>query len=117
MFEHWLGEERFRQALQHYLARHADGVADAAAFLDALAQVEPGAGEAFASFLEQAGLPLLSIELACGPAGAYLWLDAAALRAARLGLATAASNAQVWQLPVCVRYGAAGEGTARPAPW
>jgi alanyl aminopeptidase len=105
MFERWLGEERFRQALQGYLARHADGVADAAAFLDALAQADPAAGEAFASFLEQAGLPLLSMELACGPAGAYLWFE----QQRYIPLGSLGSNAQVWQLPVCVRYESAGK--------
>jgi alanyl aminopeptidase len=107
MFERWLGEERFRQALQHYLARHADGVANAADFLSALSQVEPAAGAAFETFLEQPGLPLLSVELACGPAGANLRLRQQ--RYAPLGsdLPTAA-NTQVWQLPVCVHHEAAG---------
>jgi alanyl aminopeptidase len=110
MFERWLGEERFRQALQHYLARHADGIANAAAFLAALSQVEPVAGAAFETFLEQAGLPLLSIELACGPAGGYLRLEQRRYVPLGSGLATAASDAQVWQLPVCLRYGSdAGE--------
>jgi alanyl aminopeptidase len=105
MFERWLGEERFRQVLQNYLARHADGIADAPAFLDALNQADPAAGEAFASFLEQAGLPLLSIELACGPAGAYLWFE----QQRYVPLGSLSSSAQVWQLPVCVRYEAAGK--------
>lgn len=104
MFERWLGEERFRQALQQYLARHSDGVADASAFLAALSGVEPSAGEAFATFLEQAGLPLVSMELACGPAGAYLWLE----QRRYVPLGSAGSNAQVWQLPVCVRHDAGG---------
>ena len=105
MFERWIGEERFRQALQSYLAKHADGVADAAAFLAALAAVQPGSDQAFASFLEQAGLPLVSVELACGPAGAYLWLE----QQRYVPLGSRGSNAQVWQLPVCVQYGAGSD--------
>src|SRR5258706_6540011 len=108
MFERWMGEGRFRQALQHYLARHADGSADAAAFLAELAAVEPAAGEAFASFLEQAGLPLLQIELACGPRGAYLWLTQQRYVPLGPSWGKAGSNAQVWQLPICVRHEAAG---------
>src|SRR6185369_10276283 len=65
MFEQWLGEERFRVALQRYLAKYADSNATAADFLAGLNAAEPGAGDAFAGFLDQAGLPLLSIELAC----------------------------------------------------
>ena len=110
MFEHWLGEERLRQALQGYLARHADGVADARAFLSALSAAEPAAGDAFASFLDQAGLPLLQVELACGPAGASLRLAQKRYAPLGSGLSAAANPAQVWQLPVCVRYGtSAGE--------
>jgi cytosol alanyl aminopeptidase len=107
MFERWIGEERFRQALQRYLAKHADGVADAAAFLAALAAVQPGSDQAFASFLEQAGLPLVSVELACGPAGAYLWLE----QQRYVPLGSRGGNAQVWQLPVCVTYGGYGAGS------
>jgi alanyl aminopeptidase len=108
MFERWLGEERFRQALQRYLARHADGVANAADFLAALSQVEPAAGAAFETFLEQAGLPLLSVELSCGPAGAMLRLRQQRYRPLGSALTAATGGAQVWQLPVCVHHEAAG---------
>ena len=108
MFERWIGEERFRQTLQRYLARHADGVANAHDFLAELASTEPAAGAAFATFLEQAGLPLLSIELACAPGGARLRL--AQQRYVPLGsrVQETATRAQLWQLPVCVRHEAAG---------
>jgi alanyl aminopeptidase len=109
MFERWLGEERFRQALRQYLASHADGVADATAFLAALTQAQPGAGAAFETFLEQAGLPLLSMDLGCGPAGASLRLEQRRYVPLGSGLASTGSG-QIWQLPVCVRYGTyAGE--------
>jgi alanyl aminopeptidase len=108
MFERWMGEERFRQALQHYLARYADGTADASAFLAELEQVKPGASPAFETFLEQAGLPLLSIELACGPRGAYLRLTQQRYVPLGPDWGKAGSNAQVWQLPICVRHQAAG---------
>src|SRR6185369_6909744 len=62
MFEQWMGEERFRQVLRRYLAKHADGNAATADFLAGLSAAEPGAGDAFSSFLDQAGLPLLSME-------------------------------------------------------
>ena len=109
MFENWIGEARFAQALQHYLSRHADGIADAPAFLSALEQVKPGAGAAFETFLEQAGLPLVSVELACGPAGASLRLTQQRYVPLGPNWGKAGSNAQVWQLPLCVRYGAGGE--------
>ena len=104
MFERWIGEEPFRQALHRYLTRHADGVARAADFLAELSAAEPAAGVAFATFLEQAGLPLLTVELDCKGGEARIML--AQRRYVPLG--SRISNAQVWQLPVCVRHGAAG---------
>ena len=109
IFEQWMGEERFRQALQRYLSKYADGNATAADFLAELSGVEPEAGGAFATFLDQAGLPLLSIELNCTRDGASLWLT----QQRYLPLGSGGSNAQVWQMPVCARYGdAAGEQRA-----
>ena len=104
MFERWMGEERFRAALQRYLAKYADGNATATDFLSGLNAFEPAGGEAFATFLEQAGLPLLSIELHCGLRGASLWLE----QKRYLPLGSSGSDAQVWQLPVCVRHEAKG---------
>lgn len=104
MFERWLGEERFQRALQRYLVKYADRNATAAEFLAELNEVEPAAGEAFATFLDQAGLPLLSMELNCTRAKTSLWLT----QQRYLPLGSGGSNAQVWQMPVCVRYGTAG---------
>ena len=109
MFEQWMGEDRFRDGLQRYLAKYADGNANAAEFLAELNGIEPGAGEAFATFLDQAGLPLLSVELNCTRSGASLWLT----QQRYLPVGSGGSNAQVWQMPTCARYAtAAGEGRA-----
>jgi len=104
MFERWMGPERFRLALQRYLGRYADGNATSAEFLAQLSAVEPAAGEAFATFLDQAGTPLLSVELRCTPSNARLWLE----QKRYLPLGSTGSNAQVWQIPFCVRYGTRG---------
>jgi alanyl aminopeptidase len=101
MFESWLGEARFRAALQGYLARHANGNATAADFLAALSEVDFRAGPAFATFLDQPGLPLVSIDVNC----------AAKLSSVRLSqqrylpLGSAGSAAAAWQIPVCLSYG------------
>lgn len=104
MFERWIGEARFRDAIRRYLAKHADGVASTRDFLDQLSAVEPAAGEAFASFLEQAGLPIVSVEVHCSAGRARLWLA----QRRYLPLGSTAGNAQVWQVPFCVRHGTAG---------
>ena len=108
MFERWMGEERFRQALQHYLGRYADGNATAADFLAELSAVEPAAGAAFATFLDQAGLPLVSVDLRCTRSHAHVQLEQK--RYLPLGSAGTQSGgeAQLWQIPVCVRYESGG---------
>jgi len=108
MFEQWIGEERFRVALQRYLAKYADANATATEFLAELSGMEPGAGDAFATFLDQAGLPLLSVELSCTREGASLWLT----QQRYLPVGSGGSNAQVWQMPVCARFGT-GPGEQR----
>ncbi len=103
MFEQWMGEDRFRLALQRYLAKFADGNATAADFLAELGGAQAGAGDAFATFLDQAGLPLLSMELSCTRDGASLRLT----QQRYLPVGSGGSTAQAWQMPVCVRYGSA----------
>jgi alanyl aminopeptidase len=104
MFERWMGEARFAGALRGYLKAHADGVATARDFLAALSAVEPSAGGAFSSFLEQAGLPLLRIELKCGREGASARLS----QRRYFPLGSAGGESRLWQLPVCLRYGGPG---------
>jgi alanyl aminopeptidase len=104
MFENWMGEAHFRAALQAYLGRHANGNATAADFLAALSEIEPQAGRAFESFLDQPGLPLVSIELLCSAAGAVARLS----QRRYLPIGSAGSSAQTWQMPVCLRHRAGG---------
>ena len=102
MFESWIGAEKFRAILRAYLEKHADGVANASDFLAALrAGAGPEAGEAFASFLEQAGLPLVSMELQCRPGDARIRLTQR--RYLPLG-ARGQPAPQVWRMPVCVLH-------------
>ncbi len=101
MFERWMGEGRFRSALQRYLSKYADGNATAADFLAELSALEPAAGEAFTTFLDQAGVPLLSVELNCTRGKASAWLK----QRRYLPLGSGGSDARVWQMPVCLRHG------------
>src|SRR5438270_8903124 len=61
MFEAYVGPEKFRAGVHRYLTAHADGNATAKEFL---AAISTDAGQdvapAFSSFLDQAGLPLVS---------------------------------------------------------
>jgi alanyl aminopeptidase len=104
MFEAWMGEDRFRNAVKRYLARHAHANATAADFLAELSAEDAQAGPAFATFLEQAGVPQVSMQLQCDKSGAKLKLSQQRF----LPLGSAAANTQLWQVPVCVGYKAGG---------
>ncbi len=108
MFERSLGEDVFRQGVRAFLAKHAWGNATAADFVGALgAAAGRDLGPAFAGFLDQTGAPLVSVELSCGGA------PAARLRQERYApVGSPGGAAQLWQVPVCMRYGA-GAGEAR----
>ena len=105
MFESWMGEERFRLGVRRYLEKFAHGNATAADFLAELAaQGGEQAGPAFATFLDQAGVPLVSMRLQCDSKGSDLHLAQQRF----LPLGSAGASAQTWQVPVCVRYTADG---------
>jgi len=110
MFERYLGSEAFRGGLQLYLQRHrfANGTSH-----DLLAALEERSGQpvakAFASFLEQPGVPVVSARLDCTP-GSAPRLHLSQQRYVPLGSKIAAGGR--WQVPVCWRYGAGVD----PAP-
>jgi alanyl aminopeptidase len=102
MFERWIGPEKFQKAVRAYLTAHADGNASAADFLAALDK-EAGdkpVGAAFASFLDQPGVPEISMELSC-PSGGPATLKLSQRRYLPAGAARV-SGEQSWQVPVCV---------------
>ena len=105
MFENYRGFEPFRRGVRRYLQRHGDRNATAGDFLAAQDEVagKPITGP-FNSFLNQAGVPLLAVDLQCGGGAATLHLAQQRL----LPLGSTGSTAQTWQFPVCLRYPAAG---------
>ncbi len=107
MFEHWVGEETFREGMRRYLARRAFGSGSSDDLIAALAAAS-GKGEAFAtsmrSFLDQPGIPLISARLECGDRGAKLALA----QSRYLPFGVRAAGDERWSLPVCLRYGRAG---------
>jgi alanyl aminopeptidase len=108
MFERSLGEETFRRGVRDFLEQHAWGNATASDFVSALSRANGrDLAPAFASFLDQAGAPLVSVELNCQGA------PSVRLRQERFWpLGSPGATGQLWQVPVCVRYGvgAGGEG-------
>jgi len=108
MFETWMGEEKFREAIRHYLRKHAFGNATSDDFLAALAEVGgPEIQPAFASFLDQPGVPIVRFEAACGGDGDRL--EVSQRRYSQVG--ARAAKEELWTIPIAATI-AAGERSA-----
>ena len=104
MFEAWLTPEVFRQGVREYFRRHAWGTATSTDFFRAIADTagrSEGALKAFTDFIEQPGVPLVSVSLQCRGKGASLALSQQRLRPE----GSRAADAQ-WMTPACFRYAA-----------
>jgi alanyl aminopeptidase len=108
MFEAYMGPEKFRDGIHRYLLKYEWKNAISAEFLSALAGDDRSIPSAFSSFLDQAGVPLVTAQLECRGGAAQLALTQQ--RFFPLGSSGAAP--QLWKVPVCVRY-PAGAGEAR----
>jgi alanyl aminopeptidase len=110
MFERFMGEEAFQRGVARYLRQYSWRNATAGDFLDSLGSAgNQAVGKAFSTFLDQAGVPLVSVKLSCdAPGGPTLSLH----QKRALPLGSTGSTGQTWQIPVCVRYGA-GDATHR----
>ncbi|HVO98547.1 MAG TPA: M1 family metallopeptidase [Bryobacteraceae bacterium] len=99
MFEIWAGEKEFQRGVNAYLKRHAYKNARMSDFLDAIGSSQPRLSAAFQTFLNQPGVPEISVALKCDGTPTL------ALRQKRyLPVGSKGSSAQTWQVPVCVRY-------------
>ena len=100
MFEAWVGERQFRGGVTAYLKRHAYGNATSEDFLASLATAgKPGVAAAFRTFLDQPGIPEVSVELKCSGSPRVSLTQKRYLPLGSTGI----QGAQ-WQVPVCVRY-------------
>ncbi len=107
MFESYVGSEEFRKGVQSYLKHYAFKNATAPEFLDAIStSSRKNITAAFTTFLNQAGIPLLDVSLKCDGSAASLQVQ----QQRYLPLGSEGSTQQVWQVPVCVRYGSGDTG-------
>ncbi len=103
MFEMYVGEEKFRKGVQRYMREHAWGSATAKDFLGAIsAEAGKDITPAYTSFLDQAGVPLVSVKLTCGDSSK---LSLSQSRYLPEG-AESSTSQSVWKIPVCMRFGA-----------
>ena len=101
MIERWLGEARFRAGVRAHLAAHADGNAESADLWAALRLAARGDGDvdvpgAMATFIDQPGLPLVSVEIL--PHGQVR------LAQRRFHNAGVAVKEQRWRVPVSLKF-------------
>jgi alanyl aminopeptidase len=108
MFESWLGEERFRDGVRRYLKQHEYSNATAEDFFAAISDKDPEVAKAFASFVEQPGVPLISMQLDCSSKPTLTLRQQRFEPSGKSG----AAAAQSWDVPVCVRY--EGQSTVPP---
>jgi cytosol alanyl aminopeptidase len=107
MFEHFLGPEKFQQGVERYLRAHAYGTATAADFLNAISEATgQDVTPPFSTFLDQSGVPQLTVELSC-PKGKTPELALAQERLLPVG--TQGAEPRRWQLPVCARWSSGGQ--------
>ena len=101
MFEGWMGPEEFRKGVQAYLNRYAFRNATAADFLDSLSSTSKrDIGGPFSTFLNQPGVPAVSVTLDCTKTPAVLHTE----QWRSLPAGSKGSSDQVWKIPFCVRY-------------
>ncbi len=112
MFESFLGREDFRQGVRNYLQAFEYGTATADDFIRHLAaastsQPEDVVIEAFNSFIEQPGLPLVELSSQCSAEGLNI-----NLRQSRyFPLGSSGDSDQLWKVPVCIRTGSGDDSS------
>lgn len=114
MFERYLGAETFASGIHAYLEQHRFGTATSADLIASLgAAAQRDLTPAFDSFLTQTGVPLVSAQLSCTAGQApRIALEQAryrplgADRGAAENAAEDTAPPRVWQIPICVRWGA-----------
>jgi alanyl aminopeptidase len=100
MFEVWAGEKQFQSGVTSYLKHYAHKNARMSDFLDAISQTgQPRLSAAFQTFLNQPGVPEISVALKCDGAPSVTMSQKRYLPVGSQG-----SAEQTWQVPVCVRY-------------
>ena len=107
MFENSVGQEDFRKGVRSYLTQYSFRNASAPEFLDSISTAsKKNVTGAFSTFLNQAGVPLMSVALDCNQGAPTLHVKQQRF----VPLGTKAPEGQTWQVPMCVRYGSGTKG-------
>lgn len=104
MFEQWIGEDAFKQAIQSLLTDHANSTVTTQDYYDALANstTEPIVS-ALKTFTDQAGVPWVDVAVTCNGNGSTE-IELAQKRYVPSG-AQLTDDGSIWTIPMCLRYG------------
>lgn len=110
MFERYLGEDEFRAGVRQFIQQHRYQNANAGDFVQAIAATRPDlpegqVGQVFYSFLEQPGVPFVSVDWLCNEEGET---TVTAAQSRYLPVGSEGDRQQTWQLPLCVSFEDAG---------
>ena len=99
MFESYMGADAFREGVRAHMRRFANRVADVHDFMESLAQGsgKPEIVPAFASFLNQPGVPLIRAQSVCRDRDLEVSLSQSPFGSKDV------SDARLWSVPVCMR--------------
>jgi len=105
-----MGPEEFRKGVQSYLRQYAYKATTAAEFLDSLSSSSKrNVTAAFSTFLNQAGVPVVSVALDCAGGKAALKVEQQRF----LPIGSKGSADRKWSIPLCVRYGVGDSGQSQ----
>jgi alanyl aminopeptidase len=110
MFERFLGREAFQKGVSGYLKERSWGNATADDFVAAISAQAPEGqqqqmAQAFQSFLEQPGLPVLETSYNCGAVGDDGIFQVRLTQHRYLPLGSDGNYHQQWKIPACIAYG------------
>ena len=116
MFENFLGRKDFRQGVRNYMEEFKYGAATADDFIRHLAaastsQPEEVVVEAFNSFLQQPGLPLIELSSQCEDDSTGGAVNISLKQSRYFPLGSLGESDQHWKIPVCLRMGRNGESS------
>lgn len=104
MFESYVGPENFRQGIQRYLRKYSWKNATSSEFLQQISGNNPDLARAFSTFLDQAGVPMLTAKLQCKTRATELQLSQERF----FPRGSQGTSTQLWDIPVCVKYPSSG---------
>ena len=112
MLENYEGAETFRKGTNAYLQAHAYGNATAEDFWNAQTEAsKKPIDKIMASFVTQPGVPLVTLDAKCNGGKSDVALTQQRFFSNRQAMH--AGSEQLWQIPVCLKYGTKGKAATQ----